>query len=140
MSRTARGAKIVLIAMSILMAAVALVWVRNAFGLAFVLSWAVVFAAVSRLRSEALAAFVVHTVGLTLCLAIFSDIDYMFSDHAIVGGQMNASDSAKMANALFLPYWFWGAAVALFSVAVMALGIWRLGAPSANRALKRRTD
>lgn len=138
MSRTVRGSKIVLAALAVMMVIFALVWVRNTFGLVFVLSWAATFAAVSRLRSEALSAFVVHIVALTLCLAIFSDINYMFSDHAIVAGQMHPSDSAQMAKALLLPYWFWGGVVAVFSLTVMAAGIWMLGRSSTSAPRMRR--
>lgn len=62
-------------------------------------------------------------VALTLCMAVFNDWHYMFSDSAFVNGVLHHSDSAAIAQALVLPYWVWGAAVAAFSVGVMAIGI-----------------
>ena len=48
----------------------------------------------------------------------------MFSDGGMVGGVQRMSDSAAIADAMFLPYWFWGALTAVFSFAVLALGIY----------------
>ncbi|MDP3650853.1 MAG: M50 family metallopeptidase [Rhodoferax sp.] len=64
-----------------------------------------------------------HLIAATLCLSWFTDLDYMFSAQAIVNGVAQPSDSAVMAQALWLPYWFWGGVVAVFSLAVAALGI-----------------
>jgi Peptidase M50B-like len=122
-SRTTRGARLMLMLMAAFMGLCALIWVRNVFGLAFVLGWAAFFYIASKIPSDRVATFVLHVVAITLCMAIFRDIDYMFSDHANVSGVMNPSDSAQMAKALFLPYWVWGAIVAAFSVIVMWIGI-----------------
>ena len=35
-----------------------------------------------------------------------------------------ALTKADMAEALFLPYWFWGGLCGLFSIAVVVLGLW----------------
>ena len=61
---------------------------------------------------------------MNLCLAIFKDVQYMFAEGGMVGGVKRMSDSAVIADALFLPYWFWGACTALFSFAVLTLGIY----------------
>jgi hypothetical protein len=47
----------------------------------------------------------------------------MFSAQAIVNGVAMPSDSAVIAQALWLPYWFWGGVVAVFSLAVTALAV-----------------
>jgi hypothetical protein len=57
-------------------------------------------------------------------LSVFSRGDYLFTDVARTQNGAMPSDVANMANALFLPYWFWGAACGLFSVAMLALGAW----------------
>ena len=64
-----------------------------------------------------------HLMAATLCLSWFTDLDYMFSAQATVNGMVRPSDSAVIAQALWLPYWFWGGVVACFSLAVAALGI-----------------
>lgn len=62
-------------------------------------------------------------IALQLCLSVYSDLDYMFSSGAQVLGTQQVSDTQAMANALWLPYWFWGALTALFSLAVILWGM-----------------
>ena len=40
------------------------------------------------------------------------------------GPSTATSDSTAIAEALFLPYWFWGTVTAVFSFAVLVLGIY----------------
>ena len=41
-----------------------------------------------------------------------------------VAGVARPSDSAIIAQALWLPFWFWGALVAALSLALLVLGLW----------------
>jgi hypothetical protein len=122
-SRSSRSARMMLKGMSLFLVFSAIFWVRNAFGLAFVASFATFFWFVSKIPSDRTSAFVIHVVAITLCLSIFRDIDYMFLKQAIVSGAINDSDSQQIANALFLPYWFWGLLVAALSILFMGIGI-----------------
>jgi hypothetical protein len=56
------------------------------------------------------------TTGAVLCLSWLQDLDYLFSARATVGGVQHASDTAMIAQALWLPYWFWGALIAVISL------------------------
>lgn len=99
-------------------------WVRNPFGMAFLLATAAVFAAAGRWLGDFAAAFVLHLLAAVLCLSWFRDLDYMFSAGVVVAGVARASDVAVIADALWLPYWFWGALVAALSLALLVLGLW----------------
>lgn len=123
LSRSAGWARWLMAGLAVLMAASVLLWSRNAFGAAFLLASAASLAVCARLLPPALAALVLHLMAVTLCLSWFTDLDYMFSDHAMVSGVRHLSDSAVMAQALWMPYWFWGGAVAVFSLAVVVLGV-----------------
>jgi hypothetical protein len=70
-----------------------------------------------------LAGITLEFIALQLCLSVCSDLDYMFSSGARVEGTQHISDTQAMANALWLPYWFWGALTAVFSLAVILWGI-----------------
>ena len=59
-----------------------------------------------------------------LCLSWFRDLDYMFSARAVVAGVARPSDSAVIADALWLPYWFWGGVVAALSLTLLVFGLW----------------
>ncbi len=122
-SRAPRFARAVLVMVALLLLVVVLLWVRNAFGIGFVLAWALCLGLAAKLLPDAGAAFVLHLIAVTLCLSWLTDLDYMFSNQALVNGVALPSDSAVIAQALWLPYWFWGGVVAAFSLAVLLLGI-----------------
>jgi hypothetical protein len=115
----------VLVVLSVLLLVSVALWSRNVFGVAFLLAVAAALSIAAKMLPEAAAAFVLHLIAATLCLAWFNNLGYLFSDQAIVNGVAMPSDSAVIAQALWLPYWFWGGVVAVFSFAVVAFGISR---------------
>jgi hypothetical protein len=122
-SRSPRVARPVLAALAILITASTMLWVRNFFGVLFLLALAAALGLAARFLPNAVAAFVVHLIAATLCLSWFNDLDYMFSSQAVVNGVVHPSDSALIAQALWLPYWFWGGVVAAFSLGAVTMGI-----------------
>lgn len=123
LSRSLRFARVVLGTLALLLTVSMVVWSRNSFGAVYLLALAATLALAARVLPDTAAAFVLHLIAVTLCLSWFTDLDYMFSAQAVVNGVAQPSDSAVMAQALWLPYWFWGGVVAVFSLAVAALGI-----------------
>lgn len=123
LSRSQRHARAVLVALAAVVVVCVLAWVRNVFGVVFLLGAAAAFALAARVLPTAIAHFLLHLMAATLCLSWFTDLDYMFSAQATVNGVVRPSDSAAIAEALWLPYWFWGGVVACFSLAIAALGI-----------------
>ncbi|MDP3650858.1 MAG: M50 family metallopeptidase [Rhodoferax sp.] len=123
LSRSPRFARAVLGTLALLLTVSMVLWSRNSFGAVFLMALAATLALAARVLPDTAAAFLLHLIAATLCLSWFTDLDYMFSAQAVVGGVAHPSDSAVIANALWLPYWFWGGVVAVFSLAVAALGI-----------------
>jgi type III secretory pathway component EscS len=119
-----RWSRAVLAALAAVLLVCMVVWSRNAFGVAYLLTMAVALALAARFLNDSLASFVVHLIAVTLCMSWFSNLDYLFSANAVVNGVTHPSDSAVMARALWLPYWFWGGVVAGFSLACVVYGIW----------------
>lgn len=95
-----------------------LIWVRSLTG------WLVLPALGSAILllawrgSAAWRSFFIQLLGVQACISVWRQFDYLFSAGGSVGGQLQRSDTAAIADALFLPYWFWGAAI---SVAILAL-------------------
>ena len=119
-----RRSRAVLATLATLLVVCVLVWSRNAFGIVYLLTMAAAFGLAARFFNDSWASFLVHLVAVTLCLSWFSNLDYLFSSQAVVNGVSHPSDSAVMAQALWLPYWFWGGVVAGFSLACVVFGIW----------------
>lgn len=122
LTRKPRLARWVLYALGGLMLLSVLLVVRSLFGFLFVTAIGLGLAGVAHLKRGRLAPLTLQLVGVQLCLAIFRDVGYMFSPGGLVGGVQRSSDSAAIAEALFLPYWFWGGLTAAFSFAVLGLG------------------
>ena len=123
-ARSARVARFTLLFLGVLLAVSVLLWVRNPFGLVYVSVLAVILVAIGwRARAE-IAQLVLVFVAVQLSLSVYSRSDYLFTDVATVGGRQYPSDSASMAAALVLPYWFWGGVCAAFSAIVLLVGAW----------------
>jgi hypothetical protein len=65
--------------------------------------------------------FAIQFLGVQACISAWQQFDYLFSPGGSVGGQPIRSDTGAIADALLLPYWFWGTAI---SVAIVIM-IWR---------------
>ena len=63
--------------------------------------------------------FTLVFLAVQLALSVFSRSDYLFTSVARTGAGPMPSDVAQMASALFLPFWFWGAACGALSLAVL---------------------
>ncbi len=107
-----------------LMGVIVIFFARGWFAPVFLAMCIGVFLLVAHFAPERGSPFFLQLLGVQLCLAIFKDLDYMFSEGGRVGGVLRASDSAAIADALFLPYWFWGGLTAAFSFVVLVLGLW----------------
>lgn len=119
-------ARFVLGSFAIILALSLLLVVRNFFGLFFVaiLCGACFFFSLG--RGHKYAQVILAFIATQLALSVFSRSDYLFTDKAHTSAGLMPSDVAQIADALFLPYWFWGALCGLFSIAVLIFGIKRI--------------
>jgi hypothetical protein len=122
-SRNPRHARTVLACLAALIVLTAVLWSRNAFGVLFLISVAAILGIAARVLPPAAASFLLHFIAATLCLSWFNHLGYLFSAQAVVNGVTLPSDSSVIAQALWLPYWFWGGVLALFSLAVAVWGV-----------------
>lgn len=129
LSRSVRRVRVVLYALSLLIAISVALWTRNLFGIAFLLAFAALLALGAKYLTDAGAAILLNIIAVTLCLSLFKDINYMFSDSALVNGTLHLSDTAQIAAALWLPYWLWGALLAGCSIALLVMGLWFASRP-----------
>ena len=101
-----------------------LLFVRNGFGIVFVLLVALILGAIARFAGERAARFVMLFLAIELSLTVFSRGDYLFMQYAETSAGQLPSDTQQIANALGGPYWLWGAIVGAISVAIVVWGAW----------------
>lgn len=115
-------------AAAVVLLAVELIWVRNPFGAVFVGLLVVVLALLARRASPRAAQIGVVFLAVQLALSVFARSDYLFMRQAVTGGGVGPSDTGQIAAALYLPYWFWGALIALASLLLLGHGLRRFAA------------
>ncbi|MBX7481370.1 M50 family metallopeptidase [Qipengyuania qiaonensis] len=107
-SRSRRATRIVLLGLGAALVLSTLIWVRSVAG------WVVlpIFAAASfyiALRgNEKWQRIAVEFLGVQGAVSVYQDLGYLFSPGGSVDGRVAISDTGRIADALFLPYWFWG--------------------------------
>lgn len=108
--------------------AACLLVVKNSFGLIFVAGVGVVLGWIALQSQSRGAQIALVFLGTQLALSVYSRSDYLFTATAHTAGGSMPSDVATMASALLLPYWFWGAVCAAFSILALLVGaqaLWR---------------
>jgi hypothetical protein len=124
LARNAKAAKYSLLAGSFALAAIAVLVVRNGFGLAFVAALALVLGVLGTRKQPEAAQLGLVFMATQLAMSVFSRGDYLFMEYAQTASGRMPSDVAQMANALVGPYWLWGAMCGLFSLVVLGVGLW----------------
>ena len=62
-------------------------------------------------------------LGVQLALSVYTGGGYLFTQYVTIqNGQHTPSDTQQMSQALFLPYWFWGAACGALSAVLLWAG------------------
>ena len=125
--RRSRGFSLLELAVTIVvisvLVAVLLFWVRNPFGFMFIALLAALLGTLAWWAPARAAQVACAFFGIELCLSTFSRADYLFTATARTGNGAMPSDAAQIAEALFPPYWLWGGAIALLSLAILVLGL-----------------
>ena len=100
-----------------------LIWVRSLAGWLVLPLIALALIAVLLRGSVRVQDFAIQVLGVQACISSWQDLSYLFSDGGYVGGQPQRSDTAAIADTLLLPYWFWGGALSLLIVALLAASL-----------------
>lgn len=124
--RHAKLSRIALVVLGAVSALMIVLVVRNLFGAFFVGAVAALSLLIGIKGGARLSQGVLVFVGVQLALSVYSRGDYLFTQTAVTAQGNMPSDVAHMSEALFLPYWFWGAACGGFSVLVLIFGLYWL--------------
>ncbi len=123
--RRSRSAHAALAVFSLFLLLVTVLWASGAFTVLFCLALSAVLALLAWRASPAVSQFVCVFLAVQLALASFSRADYLFTAVAQTGRGSMPSDVGQIAQALWLPYWFWGGLIAALSLAILGYGAWR---------------
>lgn len=136
LGRNARASRIAVGVGAGILALVAVLFVRNAYGIAFTGLVAAGLAWFAIRQPREVSQLVLVFLAVQLSLSVFSNADYLFTDVAHTGAGVLPSDTAQMASALGGPFWAWGLVCGAFSLIVLAGGLgwfWRVFVLSGRR-------
>jgi len=118
-SRTPRRSGRALTVLGAALALSAVIWVRSIVGLLVLPMIGIAILGIAAYAKPAWQRLAVQVLGVQACISVWRQFDYLFSDGGYVGGRPAQSDTSAIADALLLPYWFWGGAVSLGIVALL---------------------
>jgi hypothetical protein len=122
-SRSAKTTQIALTALGAALILTTVILVRTLTGWLFLPATGLAILGLTQRASLPWQRFVIQFLGVQACISAWRQFDHLFSSSASIGGELHRSDTGAIADALLLPYWFWGAAI---SAAIMALFWWSL--------------
>ena len=122
-SRTHRSTQVALVALGLALVLTTLIWVRSMTGWLILPALGMTSLALAFYGQEKYRRFAVQFLGVQGCISIYRDFGYLFSPGGFMEGRPQPSDTQHIADALFLPYWFWGGVI---TVIIGAMVIWSL--------------
>lgn len=123
-SRNRKATRAMLAGLAAVLVLSTLTWVRSLIGWIVLPTIAGGLQVVVLRGNVKLQDFVVQLLGVQACISTYRSTDYLFSSGGTVGGRIARSDTAAIADALLLPYWFWGAAISGIILLLLTAGLW----------------
>lgn len=124
--RHSRAAHIALGACAAFLLLVTLLWAGSLFTVIVCVALAAIAGLVAWKGSPGVSQIACLFLAVQLSLSVFARGDYLFMRNAHTGAGVMPSDVSQIAQALLLPYWFWGGLIAALSLALLGFGAWRL--------------
>lgn len=128
-SRTAATTRTALAVLGAALIVSTAIWVRSPTGWLVLPALGIAILALAARGTPPQQRLAVQILGVEACISAWQQFDYLFSPGGSVGGEAIRSDTGAIADALILPYWFWGAAISMTIVIL----IWRSFAVALRR-------
>lgn len=118
-SRSAEATRTALTVLGAALIVSTVIWVRSLIGWIFLPALGLGILMLALRGSPPWQSFGIQLLGVQACISVWRQFDYLFSAGGNVGGMARRSDTAAIADVLFLPYWFWGAAISAVTLALL---------------------
>ena len=106
--------------LALLMVLSIVIWIRSIAGILVITALAAAAVFIAQKGSQNVKQFAIQFLGVQAAMSTYRQLDYLFMEHASMG----LSDTGTIAEHLFLPYWFWGGLVAVFSAYMLGWSLW----------------
>jgi len=122
-SRSRRATRAALAVLAAVLVLSTLIWVRSLVGWIVLPLITLALLVVLQRGSAKAQDLAIQLLGVQACISTYQDVGYLFSDDGQIAGRVQRSDTAAIADSLLLPYWFWGGAISLVIVALLAASL-----------------
>lgn len=124
-SRSRRSTRLALLGLGGALLVSTLIWVRSVTGWVVLPMFALAAFYIASRGNEKWQRIAVEFLGVQGTVSVYQDFGYLFSPGGVIGGHLVLSDTGKIADALFLPYWVWGGLITatIFSMVWKSLQI-----------------
>jgi len=122
--------------LAVVMLVTAVVWIRTLFGIGAIALLALVLLLIAVRGNDWWRGLTLQFAGVQACISAFLRVGYLFTEKVPMSGRLVYSDTGQMAEALLLPYWFWGVVltgIALWLPAWSLARVLRVGRISTRR-------
>jgi len=109
----------ILFGLAILIFISILFFIRNRFGIVAMALIGLILIYITFYSDETIRIFIAQLIGIQFCVSSWNTLDYMFTKNFVRNGKRINSDTQDITEALFMPYWFWGAVTAITSALIL---------------------
>jgi hypothetical protein len=114
-SRRHRNAHYALMFLGCFLMLSVLLWVRSLFGIIAISLWGLTLIWMSLKTSPWWQGWMIQFMGVQAIVSVYHQVDYLFMNRVVIGGQQMFSDTGQIAQQLFLPHWFWAILIVIAS-------------------------
>ena len=118
-SRTLKATRIALAVLGAALLVTTAIWVRSLTGIIVLPIMGLAILAIARNANPDQQRFAIQLLGVQSMISVWSQTGYLFSEGGMLGGMHQLSDTAAIAQALVLPYWFWGVVLSIANIALI---------------------
>lgn len=112
-----------LVTLAVAIFASVIIYVRSEVGIAVLPLVGALLVLIAWRASDGLVRFSLQFLGMLAAMSMLQDIDYLFTEEAVVGGQVMPSDTGQIEASLFLPHWVWAALIILISAVMIGASL-----------------
>lgn len=118
-SRRYKTAHWCLMALGSIMLLSVLLWIRTWFGVVTISLWGLLILSIAFQLPQRMQGFAVQFMGMQAIVSTYHQKEYLFGSNLVkISGENLVSDTAKIAQYLFLPQWFWAALIMIICTAI----------------------
>ena len=118
-SRTLKGTRIALAVLGAALLVTSVIWVRSLTGWLVLPALGLAILAIARQANPAQQRFAIQLLGVQAIISVWAQLGYLFTRGGTLDGRAQISDTGAIAEALLLPYWFWGIVLSAVNIALL---------------------